>query len=234
MNHKLFIIINIFLLITFIGSPISTISSSSRPQWLLSQTDVSTQIWTIDDDYHATDGWYFGLNAPNGGFISVQPQEFSSPNQALEKVLGDNATIQQVIKTGELEYAFENYRVNMNAVTTGFVWEVKSPCCYSRGITFSLKNSYVYIFGSQQTKWPDLIYIFNKQVVKLQNYYNISVSNSMLQEINQYQQTYENSNIFSLNSASFAGIFFIIVLPSLAIIMAISGHVKKKKLKNKK
>ena len=209
-------------------SPLSVSSSTTRPQWLLTQTDLSTKSWPIDVDYLNGNSWYLGFNAPNGGFISVQPEQFSSTSSASAKVLSDNATIKQVIATGELEYAFPNFRFNLSDITTGYAWEIKSPCCYTRGETFSLDSSYVHIFGSQASKWQDLNYIFDKQVAKLENYYNMPVSQDLLKEIHQYEQTYNSNPLFSLDTSTIAGIFFLIILPAIGIALVAYKPIMKK------
>ncbi len=226
-------ILGIIVLGLFLVTPMSATSFDSRPQWLLAQNDLSLKHWPVDVDYKNGNSWYLGFNAPNGGFISVEPLEFSSSALAIKQVQKANATSLAVQATGELQYAFPNFRFDLSAVSAGYAWYILSPCCVSRGVTFSLGNSYVHIFGSQQTKWPDLVYIFDKQVVKLDNYYNMTPSQTILQEITNYERSYSTQTQAGINTSQLAGIGFIVVLPAIAIVIVAYGPVKQKLKKQK-
>lgn len=213
----------LFLIFIFHLQLISSVTSfDDRPEWLLNKSDFSS-IWSFDIDYKIDNRWYFGLNAPNGGFISLETMEFSSLESAVNKVETDLATCYQVHQAGDLIYVFPNYRFVLNAVDDGFGWEIKSPCCYSRGVTFSMENTYIYVFGSQNSDWEDLTYIFNKQTQKLLDYYNRDVNPDIELGIAQYDSIY-NQNFDSLIS----GIILLVILPGSAILIAILPKYTKK------
>ena len=160
------------------------------------------------------------MNAPRGGYISVETEEYSTLDSAISKVKSDLAICKAVHEAGDLLYAFPNYRLSLENVDEGYAWEIKSPCCYSRGVTFSLNNSYIYLFGSQQSKWDDIVYIFDKQVVKLLNYYGRDVPEGLGVEIAQYEEKLASvsQNIDDpFNSGFISGLVFVGILPGLGI-----------------
>jgi hypothetical protein len=79
---------------------------------------------------------------------------------------------------------FPNQRVNLSVIDTGFVWEVKSPCCYSRGVVFTVENVYIFVFGSQKATWDEVNTMYGYQTIKLLEYYEKSVPESFYNEIN--------------------------------------------------
>ena len=218
----------------FVVTPLSASSVNSRPIYLVDQNDVPVKQWPVDVDYKVDNSWYIGFKLPYAAYISVESTQYSTQALAVAKVATVNKSALQAQQSGELFYAFPNFRFDLNAITSGFAWEIKSPCCYSRGVSFSLGSTYIDIFGSQLSKWPDVVYIFNKQVVKLEQYYNMSVSNAMLQNITNYEQTFLQTTSISsnktgtLNSSQIAGIFFIIVVPAVAVAMVAYSPIKKK------
>lgn len=230
-SHKKLLAFVVFAI--FFVTPMSAVGLASQPTYLVTVDDLSPNTWTKDVSYAQGQGWYIDFGAPNGAMISITPQDFSSQAQAIQQVSNANKTSLQVQATGLMNYAFPNFRFDLSAVSSGFAWEILSPCCYSRGVSFSIGNTYVHIFGSQSSKWSDLVYVYNKQVVKLEQYYNIPVSQQLLQEINQYEQGNTPNGLFNLNSTEIAGIFLIGVLPVVAIAIAIYSPLKKK-LKNSK
>ena len=219
-----------FLIIT----PLGAYGFNSRPIYLVAQNDVPTNHWPMDVDYEVGDGWYIGFNLPYGAYISINSIQYSTPTLASAKVASENKSAHDVQQTGELFYVFPNFRFDFNATSNGFAWEIKSPCCYSRGVTFSLGTTYINIFGSQQSKWSDVVYIFNKQVVKLEQYYNMSVTNGILRNISNYEQIYSQTTTSGagsnqvINSSQLAGIFFIVFVPALAIATVIYSPLKRK------
>lgn len=216
----------------FLFSSVSVSGFSSRPTWLVSQNDLSAKHWPLDADYKfGNDSWYVDFRAPNGGFISIQPLQFSTPSGAINEVNQANATALAVQAAGSLHYAFPNFRFDFNATSSGFAWEVLSPCCYSRGVAFSIGNTYIHIFGSTLAQWQDVQYIFDKQVVKLDNYYNQPVPNSIVHQINQYQQNYTTTTTTTtpkLNLSLIAGFALLIVLPVIAIAFVFYSSIKGK------
>lgn len=220
-------IFGFLIVFIFLVSTVSVSGFDSRPPWLLSQNDMSTKFWPMDVDYKNGNSWYVGFNAPNGGFISIEPLQFSSSSAAINQVSQANATALAVQKAGSLIYSFPNFRFDLNTTSSGFAWEVLSPCCYSRGVAFSFKNVYIHIFGSQATKWPDMVYAFDKQVVKLENYYNMPVSTSLSQAIAQYERNYistsQNSNLVEIS-----GFALIVVLPVIAIAIVAYSPIKRR------
>lgn len=225
-SHKKLLALVIFAI--FLITPMSVVGLTSQPAYLVTVDELSPSTWTKDVSYAQGQGWYEDFKAPNGAMISITPQDFSTPAQAIQEVSNANKTSLQVQATGLMNYAFPNFRFDLNAVSSGFAWEILSPCCYSRGVSFSIENTYVHIFGSQSSKWADLVYVYNKQVIKLEQYYNISVSQQLVQEINQYEQANAPNSLFNLNSTQLAGVFFIGVLPVVAIAIAVYSPLKKK------
>ena len=234
MKFQTKILFALAIIFFFVMTPLSASSFNSRPVYLVDQNDVPATRWPVDVDYKVDNSWYLGFKLPYSAYISIETTQYSTPNLAIAKVTTENQSALQAQQSGELFYAFPNFRFDLNAISSGFAWEIKSPCCYSRGVSFSLGNAYINIFGSQQSKWPDVVYIFNKQVVKLEQYYNMSVSNAMLQNITNYEQIYSqttsnsSNNPVTLNSSQIAGIFFIIVVPAIAVATIAYSPIKKK------
>ena len=212
----------------FIMTPISASSFNSRPVYLVGQNDVPKKQWPVDVDYKVDNNWYIGFKLPYGAYISIETSQYTSTSSALAKVSTENDSALEAQSTGQLFYAFPNFRFDLSSVSSGFAWEIKSPCCYSRGVSFALGTTYINIFGSQQSKWPDVEYIFNKQVVKLEQYYNIPVSSAMVQNITNYEKNYLPHPLLDLNSSQLAGIFFIILVPAVAVATVAYAPLKKK------
>lgn len=218
----------ILILVNIFFSPKLIQTQNTRPIWLINQSDMVFEEWKTDVDYFIDGLWYFGLNAPHKGYISMSADYFSDVINATIKVQSDYARSVAVDEAGDLIYVFPNYRLNLELVDEGYVWEVKSPCCYSRGATFSIENSYVFIFGSQQSKWEDITYIYDLQVIKLLNHYGRDVPENILLEIEQYSMEFEKSTGFTFDSRFITGILFIGILPGIAIIITILPYFQKK------
>ncbi|MHA1974328.1 MAG: hypothetical protein ACTSW1_15115 [Candidatus Hodarchaeales archaeon] len=139
---------------------------SERPAWLLTESELPVG-WSYDVEIQIKERYILSIYPTDGVVFTIETLEFPNSSLAseyvIEKYSGWNSTDQ-------LEYVFYNDKINQSWVDVGVTWEVKSPCCYSKGVLFSLDYIIIDIFGSQKSTWDQVKIIYSVQLIKLLNF----------------------------------------------------------------
>lgn len=169
----------LFLTIGLVGLIPTASSTAEKPLWIIDEEAIPSD-WSYDTEFEVDGRFYLSLQAPSTATFSVET--FVEPINASERVIADYRNNLKVHEAGDLIYVFPNDRVNLSYVDNGYVWEIKSPCCYSRGVVFALNNTYVYIFGSQAAEWTEVSQIYTLQILELYDYYNLNLPDELRSE----------------------------------------------------
>ncbi|MFX1256037.1 MAG: hypothetical protein ACFFCZ_30800 [Promethearchaeota archaeon] len=207
------LLIGVFVL-TLISISHLGLAFEERPLWLLESSELPNG-WTYDAEFELDDWYYLNTFAPSEASFSIETFEYENQTLASNKVADELQQCKDVDATQSINYVFPNDNVNLSVVDNGYAWEIKSPCCYSRGVVFSIENVYIYIFGSQASTWDEVETVYNLQVVKVLNHFNREVPQNLLGQ--------------SVNNVPSFGI-----VPALIALIVVTGVLGLKKLKQKR
>ncbi|MFX1536251.1 MAG: hypothetical protein ACFFDI_18705 [Promethearchaeota archaeon] len=207
------LLISVFIL-TIISYSHSGVTFEERPLWLLESSELPND-WIYDTEFELDNRYYFSTFAPSKAIFSIETLEFENQALASNQVADELQQCKDVHDALSLIYAFPNDSVDLSVTDNGYVWEIKSPCCISRGVVFSIENVYIYIFGSQASKWSEVEIIYNLQVAKALSYFNREVPENLL------GQTVNNVPSFG-------------IVPALIALIGVAGVLGLKKLKQKR
>lgn len=175
----------------------------NRPAWLITPEEAP-EGWEFSTEILINDRFYISFKNPSGdAILAIEGIQFNNSNEAELYVTNEYL---EWNRSGQLEYIFHKDKVNLSFIDSGVIWEVKSPCCYSRGVVFSIDNIYVYIFGSQQSTWSEINLIYTIQLIKIFDFLNRDVPPSL----------YEDTKLVPSNSTD--GWFIIMSLASLIVL----------------
>ncbi|MFW9992169.1 MAG: hypothetical protein ACFFD4_09000, partial [Candidatus Odinarchaeota archaeon] len=128
------IITLLIIIALFNSTPASGAGVADRPAWLLSSDEVPAK-WTYNKELEIDGRYYMKFEAPSGAFFSIETLEFSNASAA-ELYVSDEINGWKIV--GQLERYYPNEKVNPTLTDYGVAWEVKSPCCLSRGVVYSV------------------------------------------------------------------------------------------------
>jgi hypothetical protein len=137
----------------------------NRPGYLIKNSQLP-DTWIIDLETIVDQRFYVQISTPQTKAFSVETTNFVSESDSLAYLNQQNHNI----RTNGLIYVFFESKFDLSVVDDGYVWEVKSPCCYSRGVTFSIDTIYIHIFGSEDSTWDDIGRIYTEQISDIYSY----------------------------------------------------------------
>lgn len=135
----------------------------NRPAWLLNENQLPKG-WGLSSEMEYNEQYYLLLKSDNGIAFSLETVKHANTTSATDTV---NQEFEKNQAITAILYQFFTNKVDLNLIDAGYAWEIKSPCCYSRGVTFSIDSYYIYVFGSQQSSWYEIDYLYNLQIDKL-------------------------------------------------------------------
>ena len=112
-SHKK--VLALFVFVIFLVTPMSAVGLTSQPAYLVTVNDLPSKTWTNDVSYAVGNGWYIDFMAPNGAVLSIQPQDYPTQADAINAVSKVNASSLEAQSTGEMFYAFPNFRFDFSA-----------------------------------------------------------------------------------------------------------------------
>ncbi|MFX0124415.1 MAG: hypothetical protein ACFFAE_12305 [Candidatus Hodarchaeota archaeon] len=160
-------------------SSLGTSAANDRPFWLLTSDEIPKG-WTFSSEIVINNFRYYisFLNSEGEAGFSIETIRFSNASDAQNYVIDEYTKWNQ---TDQLIYVFPKDKVDLSLVDTGVNWEVKSACCYSRGVLFSIDHIYIYIFGSQEATWSEINLLYNIQLIKILNFLNRDIPSNLLE-----------------------------------------------------
>ncbi|MHA1214865.1 MAG: hypothetical protein ACTSPG_06175 [Candidatus Hodarchaeales archaeon] len=204
----------LYIIILILLITLNTVKSE-RPAWLLTVSELPVG-WRYDVEIQIKERYILSIYPTDGVVFTIETLEFHNSSLAseyvIEKYSGWNSTDQ-------LEYIFYNDKINQSWVDVGVTWEVKSPCCYSKGVLFSIDYIIIDIFGSQKSTWDQVKIIYSVQLIKLLNFLGKPVPSQLYIDISGFS-----------SSHSILGFPFSIALLS-GVVLGLSS-IHKKKLKS--
>ncbi|MFX1504857.1 MAG: hypothetical protein ACFFDC_01975 [Promethearchaeota archaeon] len=194
----------LFILLIFSFSS-ETSATPKRPLWLLTPEEIPKG-WTFSSETVISDIRYYisFLNSEGDTGFSIETIQFNNASEAQKYVIDEYTEWNQ---TDQLIYVFPKDKVNLSPVDVGINWEVKSACCYSRGVLYSIDNIYIYIFGSQQATWSEIEALSNIQLIKILNYLDREIPSNLL-DSSMEQSNSVNGWVISLGILSLTGYIF--------------------------
>lgn len=165
----------LFILNLFLILPVQGKTLNNRPVWLLTVSELP-EGWTPDLETEVGNRYFFSFLPVSKSIFSIETIEFPNTSAASDYVIEEYTSWQQ---EGQLEYVFPKDKVNLSVIDTGVIWEVKSSCCYSRGVLFSTDYMYIYIFGSQTSTWEEVRIVYSTQVIKILNFLDRDIPASL-------------------------------------------------------
>ncbi|MFW9906321.1 MAG: hypothetical protein ACFFFH_18515 [Candidatus Thorarchaeota archaeon] len=153
-------------------------AANNRPAWLISSDEIPKG-WTVSTETVINDIRYYisFLNSKEDTGFSVETIQFDNTSEAQNYVIEEYSEWNQ---SDQLLYVFPQDKIDLSPVDIGVNWEVKSACCYSRGVLFSIEEIYIYIFGSQQASWTEIELLYNIQVIKILNFLDRDIPSNLI------------------------------------------------------
>ena len=165
-------------MIIVLGISINSLASENRPAWILTNEELPKG-WKFDFEVYNNDRFIMSIIPKEKTVFTIETIDFKNSSAALEYTKDEYHEWNLV---NQLEYVFHNDLVDFSAVSFGVVWEVKSPCCYSRGVLYSIDNIYMYIFGSEAATWEEIKAIYSVQTIKLLIYLSKDIPSQLMKD----------------------------------------------------
>lgn len=161
---------------TIIGMNINTQpvkqAPADRPPYLISSNQIPKS-WHFDLEMYVKNRYFLQIKTNIPKAFSIETIQFDNSSAAKKF---DVASMRELNSSGLTVNFYQNSpKVKLLGVDSGYNWEVKSPCCFSRGVSFTIGKYYFYIFGSQESKWDDIQLLFKAQASTMLKYLGESV-----------------------------------------------------------
>ena len=168
----------LFLMITLLGVLSNSLAIDNRPTWIL-DNDELPKGWKYDFETFSDDRFIMSIVPKEKTVFTIETIDFENSSATLEYIINEYNEWNLI---NQLEYVYHNDKVDFSIVSFGVVWEVKSPCCYSRGVLYSIDNIYMYIFGSEAATWEEITAIYSVQTIKLLQYLNKEIPLQLIED----------------------------------------------------
>ncbi|MFX0094653.1 MAG: hypothetical protein ACFFBD_23155 [Candidatus Hodarchaeota archaeon] len=166
--------ISLFILVILFYSQ-TGVTLEEKPVWLLTTSELPDG-WAFDSAFQLDDRFYLNILAPSEEVFSIQTKEFENKTLASSQVTNDLQLCQEV---EEVTYDFPNDKVDLTAADEGYVWEIKTLCCLSRGVVFSVETIYLYFSAGRASTWSEIEILYNYQITKILEHFGREVPNNI-------------------------------------------------------